>query len=237
MKKGASKFVWRRRALAGVLAAVVLVAGYFLWFRDSSLVSVDEVDVEGATTNQDQIDDALTQAADGMTTLNVDEDALARSVSGFPTVASISVDASPPGKLVVTVRERLPVAQLKVDGEPAAVSADGYVLPGFETQGSKLPPLDEDAAVESGLLNAEGAAQAAALGGAPDELRERIELAEWDPERGGVVITLEGAPELRFGDGSRSEAKWQAVVSVLARVEGAPAYVDVSVPERAVSGG
>lgn len=232
-----SKFVWRRRVLAGVVVAIALVAGYFSWFRDSSLVSVDEVDVEGATTNQEQIDDALTRAAEGMTTLNVDEEALARSVSGFPTVASISVDARPPGKLTVRVSERLPVAQLKVEGEPVAVSADGYVLPGFDTQGSRLPPLDEDAAVEAGLLNSEGAAQAAALGGAPEDLRERIEGAEWDPDRGGVVIALEGAPELRFGDGSRTEAKWQAVVSVLARVEGAPAYVDVSVPERAVSGG
>ena len=187
-------------------------------------MAVGEVEVQGATSNQDQIDDALTQAADGMTTLNVDEEALARSVSGFPTVASIGVDASPPGKLVVTINERLPVAQLKVDGEPAAVSADGYVLPGFETEGTGLPPLDEDAAVEAGLLNAEGAAQAAALGGAPEELRERIESAEWDPERGGVVISLEGAPELRFGDGSRSDVKWEAVVAVLARVEGAPAY-------------
>ncbi len=70
-----------------------------------------------------------------------------------------------------------------------------------------------------------------------EELRERIEAAEWDPERGGVVISLEGAPELRFGDGSHSEEKWEAVVAVLARIEGAPAYVDVSVPERAVSGG
>ncbi len=232
-----SRFVWRRRVLAGVILIAVLMAGYFLWFRDSSLVAVDEVEVEGATANQDQIDAALTQASDGMTTLNVDEEALARSVSGFPTVASIGVDASPPGKLTVTVSERLPVAQVKVDGESAAVSADGYVLPGFETEGSKLPPLDEDAGVDAGLLNAEGAAQAAAVGGAPEELRERITAAEWDPERGGVVISLEGAPELRFGDGLRSGQKWEAVVSVLARIEGAPAYVDVSVPDRAVSGG
>ena len=40
-------FVWRRRVLAGVVVAVVLVAGYFFWFRDSSLVAVDEVEVEG----------------------------------------------------------------------------------------------------------------------------------------------------------------------------------------------
>lgn len=230
-------YVWRRRVLAAAIIAIALGAAYVFWFRDSSLVAVDEVEVEGATTNSEQIDAALTGAAEGMTTLNVDEEALARSVSGFPTVASIGVDASPPGKLVVTINERLPVALLKVGGERAAVSADGYVLPGFETEGSKLPPLDEDAGVDAGRLNAEGGAQAAALGGAPEELRERVEGAEWDPERGGVVILLEGAPELRFGDGSRSEEKWEAVVAVLARVQGAPAYVDVSVPERAVSGG
>lgn len=230
--------LWRRRALALGVVGVALVAGYFLWFRDSSLVSVDEVAVEGATTSPDEVEVALTQAAEGMSTLNVDEDALARSVAGFPTVASIGVDARPPHKLTVTVNERLPVAQAKIDGDRVAVSADGYLLPGFQVEGAKLPPLDEDAAAApGGLLDAEGAAQAAAVGSAPDELGDRITGAEWDPDRGGVVIDLEGAPELRFGDGERAEDKWKAAVAVLSSAEGAPGYVDVSVPERSVSGG
>jgi cell division protein FtsQ len=230
--------VWRRRALLFAIVATVLVAGYILWFRDSSLVAVDEVEVEGATTSQEEIQGALEQASEGMSTLNVDEQALARSVSGFPTVASITVDATPPGKLTVTVRERLPVAQINVDGERVAVAGDGTLLPGFEVEGEGLPPLDEDAAArDDGVLNDVGTAQAAVLGGAPDELRDRIEGAEWDPERGGVVITVEGTPEIRFGDGTDVENKWKSAVIVLSKAEGAPAYVDVSVPGRPVSGG
>lgn len=230
--------LWRRRALALALLALVLVAGYYLWLRDSSLFAVSDVTVEGASANADQIEAALERAADGMSTLNVDEQKLAQAVSGFPTVASIRADAGPPHSLTVIVSERLPVAEARLGGERLAVSADGFVLPGVEVEGAKLPELDEDAGAKAGVLNEEGAAQAAALGGAPAELRERIEGVAWDPERGGVVIAIEGAPELRFGDGARAEQKWRAAVAVLADRElGSPAYLDVSVPERPVTGG
>ena len=229
---------WRRRAAIGGLVALVLIAGYFLWFRNSSLVAVDEVKVEGATSSQEEIAAALAEAADGMSTLNVDEQELARSVSGFPTVASIRVDAGFPSSLTVHVTERLPVAEAELGGERVAVSADGTPLPGVEVRGAKLPQLDEDATAEDGSLSQLGAAQAAALGGAPSELGGRIEAAAWDPERGGVVIELEGAPELRFGGGEDAERKWRAVAAVLADPDlGTPAYLDVSVPERPVTGG
>jgi hypothetical protein len=53
-----------------------------------------------------------------------------------------------------------------------------------------------------------------------------------------VVIELEGAPEIRFGDGADAERKWRAAAAVLAGPPiGSPEYLDVSVPERAVSGG
>jgi hypothetical protein len=53
-----------------------------------------------------------------------------------------------------------------------------------------------------------------------------------------VVVDLRGAPELRFGDGTRAADKWSAAVAVLSSPErGAPSYLDVSVPDRPVSGG
>lgn len=234
----ADKFAWRRRAFILAAIALVLVSGYFLWFRDSSLVAVEEVKVEGATANEEEIGAALVGAAGGMSTLNVDEQKLARAVAGFPTVASIRADAGFPHSLTIIVNERLPVAEAELGGERVAVSADGVVLPGIDVRGAKLPSLDEDASARGGVLTDEGAAQAAALGGAPSELRGRIESAAWDPERGGVVVELEGAPELRFGGGEDSELKWRAVAAVLSDPEfGSPAYVDVSVPERPVAGG
>jgi cell division protein FtsQ len=228
--------IWRRRALALAAAALVLVAGYYLWLRDSSVFAVDEVEVEGATVNRDEVAAALEDVAGEMTTLHVDDEKLREAVSRFPTIASIEADASLPSSLTITVTERLPVARVSEDGEDLAVSADGFVLRGVGVDRQALPPVE--AVVEGVRVDADGAEQAAIAGAAPAELRERIVELAFDPERGGVVVEIEGAPELRFGDGSDPSEKWDAVVSVLSNPElGSPAYLDASVPERPVTGG
>lgn len=228
--------IWKRRLIALALIAALLFAGYWFWLRDSSLVAVEQVRVEGATTDRAEITAALEAVATEMTTLNVDEGQLVRAVSAFPTVASIATDSEIPHKLTITVTERLPVAIVKVEGEPVGVSADGLLLPGAEVQGRRLPPLEAEAT--AGRLGPEGTDQAAILGAAPVELRGRIEASAFDPERGGVVLDLEDAPEARFGDGSEAEAKWRGLATVLLAPDvGSPAYVDVSVPGRPVTGG
>lgn len=232
--------IWRRRAVALALIATALLALYFLWFRDSSLVSVDEVKVEGASANGEQIAAALEDAAGEMTTLNVDEQRLAEAVARFPTVASIQTDASLPHTLTITITERLPVGVLKVAGEPVAVASDGVLLRGLDARGAKLTPLEPEGELQAGgtTLSDEGIAQATVLGAAPGELRERVERVLWDAERGGVVVALEASPELRFGDEADAEDKWRAAVAVLASHDlGSPGYVDVSVPGRAATGG
>jgi cell division protein FtsQ len=229
--------IWRRRLIALALVALALVAGYWFWLRDSSLVAVENVEVKGATVNSEEISAALEPVAMEMTTLNVDDDELVRAVLAFPTVASIAADASIPHKLTITVTERLPVAVFRSGGEATAVSIDGYLLPGVDVQGEGLPQI-EGAEVSAGRLEGEGAAQAAIVGAAPSELRDRIEAVSWDSSRGGVVVELDGAPEARFGDGADGDLKWEALAAVLLDPEaGGSSYIDVSVPERAVSGG
>ena len=52
------------------------------------------------------------------------------------------------------------------------------------------------------------------------------------------MVEVVGAPEARFGDGADGDLKWEALAAVLLDPEGSAAsYIDVSVPERAVSGG
>ncbi len=226
--------IWRRRAIALAIVAIALLAGYYLWLRDSSLVAVEEVEVKGATTDQARIAAALEAAAEGMTTLHIDDEKLREAVSQFPTVASVRAESTLLHKLTVTVTERLPVGRLRSDGELVAVSADGYVLPGVEP--GELPSIDGRAS--GGRLDRDAAAQAAILGATPEQLREMLGSASWEEDGGGVIVDLEGAPELRFGDGTHAEAKWEAVAAVLAGPDlGAPAYLDVSVPERPVTGG
>jgi cell division protein FtsQ len=229
--------VWRRRLVAiGMLAAIVF-AGYMLWLRNSSWFAVEEIEVKGVTANSQEVTSSLQRAAAEMTTLHVNDDELRDAVSSFPTVASIKADSTLFHKLTITVTERLPVAIGKVAGERVAVSADGYVLAGVAFDPKRLPSLDASGS-EGPRLSDEGAAQAAILGAVPEPLADRVEAASWDESRGGVVVDLEGAPELRFGDGSAAKAKWESVSAVLIDPElGAPAYVDVSVPERPVSGG
>jgi cell division protein FtsQ len=228
--------IWRRRLIAlGILAALI-VAGYWFWLRDSSLVAVEDVEVEGASTNAEEIQATLEPVAEEMTTLNVDEGKLVEAVSAFPTVASIAVDASIPHKLTITVTERLPVAVVRSGGDAVGVSADGYALPGVPVEGEGFPAIEAE--VADGRLDEAGAAQAAILGGAPQELRDKVEDITWDESRGGVVVELVDAPEARFGDGSDAEDKWTALATLLLQPgAGAAGYANVEVPERGVLGG
>jgi cell division protein FtsQ len=229
--------VLRRRLVAVGVIALALYAGYMLWFRNLSWFSIDEVTVEGATTSERKIAAAIEAAATDMTTLHLKDDALAAAVSRFPTVAAIAADTSFPHELRVTVRERLPVAVAELGARKVAVSPDGYILVGLSFDPKRLPTI-EGAAAEGSRLAEQAAGQAAILGAAPKPLRERLSSSSWDTDSDGIVVDLEVAPELRFGDGSRAEDKWAAVVAVLSSEErGSPSYLDVSVPERPVTGG
>jgi cell division protein FtsQ len=229
--------VLRRRLIAAAVLLVVLYAGYMLWFRNLSWFAIHDVSVTGATTNERQIKSAVEQVAGDMTTLHLKDGELRDAVARFPTVASVGATTSFPHGLHVTITERLPVAVARVGGHPTAVSADGYVLGGASFDPKELPSI-QGAAPQGARLDGDAAAQAAILGATPAPLRDRLQVASWDDGHGGVVVDLRGAPELRFGDGSRPADKWAAAVAVLSSAErGSPSYLDVSVPERPVSGG
>jgi cell division protein FtsQ len=229
--------VIRRRALAAAIVLLVLYGGYMLWFRDLSLFAIHDVTIRGATTNERQIKAAVENVAGDMTTLHIKDDELRDAVARFPTVASVAASTSFPHGLQVTITERLPVAFIRADGQETAVSADGYLLAGADFDAKALPRI-EGAGVHGVRLDEDTAAQAAILGATPAPLKERITATAWDEDRGGVVLDLKDGPEIRFGDGTRAQDKWQAATAVLSSDErGTPSYLDVSVPDRPVSGG
>jgi cell division protein FtsQ len=229
--------VFRRRALAAAALLLVLYGGYMLWFRNLSWFAVDTVTVQGATTSEREIQSALEQVSSDMTTLHLNDGQLREAVSQFPTVASLSASTSFPHTLHVKVTERLPVAFARIHGRDLAVSADGYLLSGLDVDTHSLPRID-GAGASGARLVGDAAAQAAILGATPESLRELITSASWSEDDGGVVVELENGPEVRFGDGSRAADKWAAAVAVLSGSErGSPSYLDVSVPDRPVSGG
>jgi cell division protein FtsQ len=229
--------VLRRRAIAAAILLILLYAGYMFWFRNLSWFAIDDVTISGATTSEQQIKQAVELAAGDMTTLHIKDGELRDAVARFPTVASVRAGTSFPHTLHVTITERLPVAWVQADGRQTAVSADGCLLTGASFDRHGLPRID-GAAAHGARLDEDAAAQAAILGATPRPLRDRVASSSWDDEHGGVVVDVDGGPEIRFGDGSRAQDKWTAAVTVLSSSErGSPSYLDVSVPDRPVSGG
>jgi cell division protein FtsQ len=229
--------VLRRRLLAAAVILLVLYGGYMFWFRDLSWFAINDVTVKGATTNEREIRSAVEQVAGDMTTLHIKDSELRDAVARFPTVASVGASTSFPHGLQVTIAERLPVAFMQISGQQTAVSADGYLLAGADFDAKALPRI-EGAAAHGVRLDDDAAAQATILGATPAPLRNHITASTWDDQRGGVVVDLKNGPEVRFGDGSRAQDKWQAAVAVLSSDDrGSPSYLDVSVPDRPVSGG
>ena len=226
-----------RLATVGMVLTLGLLAGlYFFWLRDSSLVSVEHVRVDGVSGgNAGRIEARLTAAARDMTTLHVDDDALREAVAAYPTVRGIEANADFPHTLHIIVAQRVPVAALTSGRRSIAVASDGTVLPGDRTR--SLPAVPMHALPIGTKLTNPGTLRAiAVLAAAPAALRARVD--ELDKGKGGLRAILRGGGTLVFGGTDLLQAKWMAASIVLRdpTAKGAR-YLDVRIPRRPVAGG
>lgn len=220
-----------------VAVAGALALAYLGWLRDSSLVAVRDVKIAGAlSADRNRIVAALTDAAQGMTTLHVQPDRLAEAVRGFPTVASVSAQASFPHGMTIEVTEREPALIASDGDDQLPVAANGAVLPGLDVGAEELPELSVDSLPASGKLSGEGLEEALVIGAAPASLRPLIAKASVSSEF-GVVLTTDGGIELRFGSAQDAKAKWSAAAAVLAdRGLASLSYINLRVPGRPAVG-
>jgi cell division protein FtsQ len=217
-----------------VTAAVVLPAG--LWLRDSPLVTVRHVHVTGISGPQaSQVRQAITDAANGMSTLHVDSGKLEDAVRGFPIVDQISVRRDLPHTIDVTVREHVPVGALALGGRRVPVAADGTILNGTLTKGLALIPVGAPPGGDR-LVERRALRLVALLAAAPAVLRARVRSVGYGPH--GLTARISRGPILYFGPGTRLRAKWIAAARVLADYSSKGAtYLDLRVPERPAAGG
>jgi cell division protein FtsQ len=231
------RFAAHRRLLVVPLALAVLVAGGFLLVRDSSLVAVKHVDIEGARgAEAGKVRSALKAAAREMTTLHIRRDALRAAVRSFPTVRDVRVERELPDRLKLTVVGRPAVAALVAGGQQVPVAADGTLLRGSPVP-ADVPELRVGAPPAGTRLAEPRALRALALvAAAPDAMRKHVERAGQGDQ--GLEARLREGPAVIAGDARRLRAKWVAAARVLGDkgARGAE-YVDVRVPERAVAGG
>jgi len=224
-----------RRAIALALAALALTALYMLWLRDSSLVAVKTVKVEGAGADP-KLERALADAAREMTTLHVRRGELERAAEPFPLVDSVSADPRFPNTLTIRVELREPVALIGTGSSAVAVAADGIVLRGLKTDDLRLPQLPLAAPPRRERLVGTAREQALVLGAAPAAMRRYADRSFYDEQ--GAGVELAGGVDLRFGDAARAADKWRAAAAVLSDPDlGALDYVDLRIPDRPVVGG
>ena len=225
------------RPLLMLLLAVAVLLVAWLWFRDSALVQVEQVEVEGATSSQaDAVRAALERAAEDMTTLHVREDVLLTAVRPYASVADVRAHPDFPDKLTIEVVEHRMIAVVDVGGAATAVAAGGRLLRGVEPR-DDLPEVDAGRVVASDRLDDEEALAAVkVLAAAPSELHPRVDRVTRG-ER-GMVLEMDRGPDLIFGDAGRIRAKWAAAARVLAEPSAVGAvYLDLRLPERVAAGG
>lgn len=226
----------RLTVAATILCALLLGGGWFL-VRDSSLVAVDHVTVTGTSGGDaGAIRSALDAAARRMTTLNVDTSRLRAAVSGFPEVRSVRVNTDFPHGLAIHVIELLPVGAVRLSGREVGVTGDGTLLPRVSVSGS-LPLIALDQPATGARLHERWALSATRLlAAAPRRLLFR--LADVTTVAGhGLVAQIRSGPSVYFGDASQAQAKWAALLAVLASPSSAGAlYIDVTDPARPAAG-
>lgn len=223
-----------------VLALVVLMFGWlaWLWYRDSSFVKVERVSVSGLTgPDVPQIRSALTQAALGMTTMDMQIAKLEAVVEQYAYVQSITVTSQGAHAVTIHVTERVPVALVQIGGNQEVIDAEGRLLPNTTITHGPLP-LVPIASAPSGLtITAPGPRAAiAVLAAAPYALLSHIENATSTSAR-GVVVQLRNGPQIYFGPVAALRQKWLAAVAVLQNHGSAGAsYIDVTDPDRPAAG-
>lgn len=212
-----SKERFRRRRLAALLIAVVLLVGLGFGARvllyDAGLFDIEAVEVTGAATVSQADVLAAAAVATGVPLAAVDTEAVATRVATLPPVESVYVGRSWPHTVTVSVTERMPVATVSTAQGPALVDRSGVVYRGAPAEG--LPRLTTTP--RSG--DPATLAAVAVLASLPDDLRARVETAGASVAAPGapgqVTLRLAEGKEVRWGTPERDEEKAAALAALL----------------------
>lgn len=217
-----------------MVAGVAVFAGYQYWLRDSPLVEIRNLTIEGVSSHTEeggQITDAIDLAASEMTTLHLKPEVLDEELSRFPRVQSATIDGSFPGSATVTVALRSDGSVFDTGADELLIATDGTVLGTAGAGTETLPRIEAGDPPAGSMVEGRTLTQALVLGAVPSELRSFTETSDFGED--GVEVTMSNGMVLLFGDASNSDQKWKAAASVIADPEvPATSYVDLSVPRR-----
>ena len=222
----------------GLMAAGLLA---YLCARETSVFAVRSIQINGAPPRVAAHVRAALAPLEGRSLVALDRDAVENRLSSLPDVAAATVDRDFPHTLRVAVIPAHSIAVIRRGPSAWIVSSDGRVI---RTAGRfaspKLPRIwvRSAAAVDQGAAvdDADAARAIAALATAR-RARFTASIATVRADDDEVTFVLVSGLELRFGDPVDLPLKLAVVKRLVPLVQGVGAYIDVTVPERPVSGG
>jgi cell division protein FtsQ len=232
-----ARLVPTRRSLAVGLGILVLALGAYGLARETSLFSVSQIEVQGASPRLAAQVRAVLSPVTGTSLVGLDGAAAMRRVEALPTIVSASYDRAFPHTLRVAVVPERPAAVLRRGPDSWLVSARGRVMERLPLQAEpRLPrvwvPARTPVRIGATLAGGVGAAaRAAALAG---PFGRRVASATYT--NGLLVFHLRSGLEVLLGDPVDVRLKVGVAARALPSLPSGSTYLDVSVPGRAVSG-
>ena len=219
----------RLRLLLLIIAVLSLgVGGYFL--SKSSLFDVDEIVIEGVST---ELEGEVREAADinkGKPLLEVDSSSSSKRIEAIPWVGEARISRSWGGTITIRVSTREPVA--------AFLSEEGWVVVDIEGR-----VLDKEDELPYDLLPIEEEVGSLSIGEwAPEQVIPLIQVAgtisteltgDVSSIKGGnqIELLLFGGGKILFGDSSDIEEKALAAATILSQVDQSSVlHIDVRAP-------
>jgi cell division protein FtsQ len=229
----------RRLIIIGSVAGVVVLLVAALAVLSSSLFAVERVDVQGATYSQARYPDEFQAIVDdlmGEPVLLVDTMAAERALEEIPWIERAFVTTDFPNRVLIDVRERLPVAVLVgSDQRYRVIDRDGRVLDVLDGRPRDYMLVTGPAPdAEPGELTGEPFALAAQLVSAlPAEIRALTESVSVDATTGDFGLAFTGGIDVRLGSFDRIDSK---LARLLQRVrEGLDGIVGIDVSTDEIS--
>jgi cell division protein FtsQ len=227
--------------VAIVFATLLACAGLaYAAARYTSLFALQEIEVtSGPVGVREDVREVGRQFL-GTSLVSLDQDELRAQLTALPTVEAVRFDRAFPHTLRISVVPEEPLAVVK-DGLGAwLVSKRGRVIRSAALETRRpvvwIPPAELEPGAIVGDEN--GRLALDALRQLPGGFPERIESAR--ASEGAVTLVLAGGDELRLGAAQSLGLKLAIAARVLDGMSSAEragiGYLDVSVPERAVSG-
>lgn len=232
------------RLLAVALLVVLLLGAAYAAARFTSLFALQELELAGGSK---AVQASVRKAAApflGESLVTLDRDEVQRRLGSLPTVRSVTIDRAFPHTLRISVVQERPLAVVRNGRGAWLVSARGRVIRAVppEASSTRRPVVwmePESDPTPGDLVGAEGVKVAlAGLRQLPASFPERVRTARVDGEE--LTLLVASGAEIRLGKAGQAGLKLAVAARVLHSMSPSEraglAYLDVSVPERAVAG-